>query len=44
MANTSVVVERRIGASTDRRWHALTDLESMPRVLSGVDKAEVESA
>ncbi|MET9517676.1 SRPBCC family protein [Streptomyces sp. NPDC002994] len=41
MANKSVVVERRISAGADRVWRALTDLEDMPRVLSGVEKVEV---
>ncbi|MFI1888072.1 SRPBCC family protein [Streptomyces jumonjinensis] len=41
MANTRVVVERRIAAPPGRVWHALTDLESAPRVLSGVDAVEV---
>ncbi|MFI1397338.1 SRPBCC family protein [Streptomyces sp. NPDC020681] len=44
MAETRVVVERRITAPADRVWRALTDLESMPRVLSGVDKVEILSA
>jgi carbon monoxide dehydrogenase subunit G len=43
MANTTVVVERRVGACQDRVRRTLTDAESMPRVLSGVDKVEVLS-
>ncbi|MEO3976364.1 SRPBCC family protein [Streptomyces sp. CAU 1734] len=43
MANTSVVVERRIAAPADRVWRALTDLERAPAVLSGVDSVEVLS-
>ncbi|MGX1886034.1 SRPBCC family protein [Streptomyces sp. NPDC055287] len=41
MAHKSVVVERRVQAGADRVWHALTDLENMPGVLSGVDKVEI---
>ncbi|OEJ26562.1 polyketide cyclase/dehydrase [Streptomyces agglomeratus] len=41
MANKSVAVERRIRADADRVWQAMTDLEDMPRVLSGVDEVEV---
>ncbi|MFG2192739.1 SRPBCC family protein [Streptomyces sp. NPDC048639] len=41
MTETQVVVERRIGAPVDRVWDALTDLESAPRVLSGVQSIEV---
>ncbi|MER7519061.1 SRPBCC family protein [Streptomyces sp. NPDC126499] len=40
-ARTSVVVERRIAASPGRVWESITDLENMPRVLSGVEKVEV---
>lgn len=43
MANTSVVVERRIAAPQAAVWDALTDLENAPKVLSGVDAVEVLS-
>ncbi|WP_327683520.1 SRPBCC family protein [Streptomyces sp. NBC_00467] len=43
MANTSVVVERRIAAPPAAVWDALTDLENAPTVLSGVDAVEVLS-
>jgi uncharacterized protein YndB with AHSA1/START domain len=36
-----VVVERRIAASAGRVWEALTDLDGMPSVLSGVERVEV---
>ncbi|MEV6314637.1 SRPBCC family protein [Streptomyces sp. NPDC051776] len=41
MTDTQVVVNRRIEAPVDKVWHALTDLESAPRVLSGVQSIEV---
>ncbi|MFF3765007.1 SRPBCC family protein [Streptomyces sp. NPDC001922] len=41
MTDTEVVVERRIAAPVDRVWDALTDLESAPRILSGVERVEV---
>ncbi|WP_274564780.1 SRPBCC family protein [Streptomyces spiramyceticus] len=41
MVDTKVVVERRIAASAERVWEALTDLDGMPSVLSGVDRVEV---
>ncbi|MEU8570024.1 SRPBCC family protein [Streptomyces pathocidini] len=41
MADTQVVVERWIGAPVEKVWEALTDLESAPRVLSGVQSIEV---
>lgn len=41
MSDTKVVVERRIAASAERVWEALTDLDGMPSVLSGVDRVEV---
>ncbi|UUN27272.1 SRPBCC family protein [Streptomyces sp. FIT100] len=37
----SVVVERRIAAAQGPVWEALTDLQGMERVLSGVTKVEV---
>ncbi|MCM2390140.1 SRPBCC family protein [Streptomyces albipurpureus] len=43
MANRSVVVERRIAAPIERVWHALTDLEGAPALLSGVDAVEMLS-
>ncbi|MBW5486152.1 SRPBCC family protein [Streptomyces bambusae] len=36
-----VVVEREMAAPAERVWRALTALESMPEVLSGVDAVEV---
>jgi uncharacterized membrane protein len=41
MTDTQVVVERWIGAPVGKVWEALTDLESAPRVLSGVQSVEV---
>ncbi|MGW7364488.1 SRPBCC family protein [Streptomyces sp. NPDC054841] len=41
MTSRSVVVERRIAASSGRVWEALTDLKGAERVLSGVQKVEV---
>ncbi|MDH2389837.1 MULTISPECIES: SRPBCC family protein [Streptomyces] len=41
--DTTVHVERRIAAPAGRVWRALTDLESMPRVLSGVERVEILS-
>ncbi|GGT35204.1 SRPBCC family protein [Streptomyces purpureus] len=41
MATKSVVVERLIQAPPGPVWEALTDLQSMERVLSGVEKVEV---
>jgi uncharacterized membrane protein len=41
MGDTQVVVERWIGAPVEKVWQALTDLESAPRVLSGVERVEV---
>ncbi|MGI5195241.1 SRPBCC family protein [Streptomyces sp. CA-288835] len=41
MTGRSVVVERRIAAGQRRVWQALTDLEGMDRVLSGVSKVEI---
>ncbi|QES51565.1 polyketide cyclase/dehydrase [Streptomyces venezuelae] len=41
MGNNEVSVEREIAAPMDEVWQALTDLESMPLVLSGVDAVEV---
>lgn len=43
MANESVVVERRIEAPAEEVWRAMTDLEGIPRMLSGVDRVEVLS-
>lgn len=43
MGNPQVTVERRITASKERVWRGLTDLASMPVVLSGVDSVEVLS-
>ncbi|MEV6397587.1 SRPBCC family protein [Streptomyces sp. NPDC051907] len=37
----SVAVERRVEAPQEQVWRALTDLESMPRVLSGVEAVEI---
>ncbi|MFJ3923139.1 SRPBCC family protein [Streptomyces sp. NPDC090022] len=41
MENPEVVVEREIAAPAERVWRAITDLEGMPGVLSGVDAVEV---
>ncbi|MER5928712.1 SRPBCC family protein [Streptomyces sp. NPDC002054] len=41
MGTSEVSVEREIAAPADVVWQALTDLESMPLVLSGVDAVEV---
>ncbi|MGW6567308.1 SRPBCC family protein [Streptomyces sp. NPDC054975] len=41
MATRSITVERRIEAPPGPVWEALTDLEDMPRVLSGVERVEV---
>ncbi|MEV8531722.1 SRPBCC family protein [Streptomyces sp. NPDC051211] len=41
MGNSEVSVEREIAAPAETVWQALTDLESMPLVLSGVDSVEV---
>ncbi|MEW2632743.1 SRPBCC family protein [Streptomyces sp. NPDC048389] len=41
MANSTVVVERLILAGPGAVWHALTDIQSWERVLSGVEKVEV---
>lgn len=41
MTSRSVVVERRIAAGQRRVWEALTDLQGMERVLSGVSKVEI---
>lgn len=41
MGDTEVVVERRIAAPIDQVWETLTDLESAPRVLKGVERVEV---
>ncbi|MFF5445773.1 SRPBCC family protein [Streptomyces sp. NPDC012888] len=41
MADREVSVEREIAAPADEVWQALTDLESMPLVLGGVDSVEV---
>ncbi|MET8676742.1 SRPBCC family protein [Streptomyces sp. NPDC004647] len=41
MGDTRVVVERRIAAPVGQVWEALTDLESAPQVLSGVERVEV---
>ncbi|MGR8010161.1 SRPBCC family protein [Streptomyces hypolithicus] len=41
MAPRSVVVRRRIEATPELVWPALTDLREMPHVLSGVSKVEV---
>ncbi|MGP4000164.1 SRPBCC family protein [Streptomyces sp. 8N706] len=41
MAATEVVVERRVAAPVARVWEALTDLESAPSILSGVERVEV---
>ncbi|MGP3925606.1 SRPBCC family protein [Streptomyces sp. 8N616] len=41
MSETQVVVERWIGAPVEKVWQALTDLESAPHVLSGVQSVEV---
>ncbi|WP_240436799.1 SRPBCC family protein [Streptomyces sporangiiformans] len=41
MADTRVVVERRIAAPAGPVWEVLTDLDGMPSVLSGVDRVEV---
>jgi uncharacterized protein YndB with AHSA1/START domain len=41
MTDTHVVVERRMAAPVGQVWEALTDLESAPRVLSGVERVEV---
>ncbi|MEV7617949.1 SRPBCC family protein [Streptomyces sp. NPDC089799] len=41
MGNTEVSVERDVAAPMTAVWDALTDLESMPLVLSGVDAVEV---
>ncbi|RSS82593.1 SRPBCC family protein [Streptomyces sp. WAC05292] len=35
-----VVVEREVAAPAERVWRALTDLEAMPRVLSGVEAVQ----
>ncbi|WP_236241297.1 SRPBCC family protein [Streptomyces sp. CC228A] len=40
-AEQTVVVERRIAASQDRVWEAVTDLPDMPRLLTGVVGVEV---
>ncbi|MEV4916048.1 SRPBCC family protein [Streptomyces tirandamycinicus] len=40
MTSRSVVVERRIAASVDRVWDALTDVEGSQHVLSGVERVE----
>ncbi|WP_267245180.1 SRPBCC family protein [Streptomyces sp. PR69] len=42
-ADTTVHVERRIAAPAGRVWQALTDLENMPQVLSGVEQVEILS-
>lgn len=41
MTDPQVTVERRINASADRVWEALTDLERMPSVLTGVERVDV---
>ncbi|MFD0265619.1 SRPBCC family protein [Streptomyces sp. NPDC127106] len=41
MSEPRVVVEREMAAPVERVWRALTDLESMPDVVSGVDAVEV---
>ncbi|MGW4685127.1 SRPBCC family protein [Streptomyces sp. NPDC004244] len=41
MGEPRVVVEREMAAPVERVWQALTDLESMPYVVSGVDAVEV---
>ncbi|MFE9019990.1 SRPBCC family protein [Streptomyces sp. NPDC007808] len=41
MTSRSVVVERRVAAGRGPVWEALTDIEGMERVLSGVSRVEV---
>ncbi|MEU2390950.1 SRPBCC family protein [Streptomyces sp. NPDC007369] len=41
MDEPRVVVEREMAAPVERVWRALTDLESVPDVVSGVDAVEV---
>jgi uncharacterized protein YndB with AHSA1/START domain len=41
MDGPRVVVEREVAAPAERVWRALTDLEAMPRVLSGVEAVQV---
>lgn len=41
MAEHEVAVEREIAAPAERVWAAMTDLESLPAVLTGVDAVEV---
>lgn len=41
MAETHVAVERWIGAPVENVWRSLTDLESTPEILSGVQSVEV---
>jgi uncharacterized protein YndB with AHSA1/START domain len=41
MSATQVVVERRIAAPAEEVWQTLTDLESAPEVLTGVERIEV---
>ncbi|MFK0253847.1 SRPBCC family protein [Streptomyces sp. NPDC090445] len=41
MGEPRVVVQREMAAPVERVWRALTDLESMPGVVSGVDAVEV---
>ncbi|MFJ2821230.1 SRPBCC family protein [Streptomyces toxytricini] len=41
MEEPRVVVEREVAAPAECVWRALTDLEAMPRVLSGVEAVEV---
>ncbi|MEG3630596.1 SRPBCC family protein [Streptomyces poriticola] len=41
MTSRSVAVERRIAASRDAVWQALTDVRGMERVLGGVSRVEV---
>ncbi|MEV6651847.1 SRPBCC family protein [Streptomyces sp. NPDC051219] len=41
MTDPHVTVERRLSVSADRAWEALTDLQGMPAVLTGVESVEV---
>ncbi|MEE1824697.1 SRPBCC family protein [Streptomyces sp. BE20] len=41
MGQRDVSVAREMTAPADRVWRSMTDLESMPQVLSGVDSVEV---